>query len=170
MIGSDERTGSLLTNQQMMYITNIAPQNSTTFNTGGGGWNTLEEFVDGFECSDTLYVVVGTYFEDYTDAYGSQAYKKTAAFLGSDIQIPTMFYYVLLRTKSGKSGKSLKDCKTSEIQCTAFIRAHTVKKGQAVTSKEMMSVSDLEAITGFKYFASLTNLPKDNFDPGDWGL
>jgi len=32
----------------------------------------------------------------------------------------------------------------------------------------MMSVSDLEKITGFKYFVNVPNAPKDKFTVSDW--
>lgn len=171
MLGSNERTASTLTNNQVFYITNIAPQGNPWFNQSRGGWNILEGFVDGFECSDTLYVVIGTYFEDYTDAYGNSATRKTALFMQSDVQIPTMFYYALMRTKSGNSGKSLKDCERDEIMCAAFVRAHTNSiQGQAVTKTEMMTIDALEELTGFDFFPSVPNATEDSFTPSDWGL
>ena len=82
-----------------------------------------------------------------------------------------MFYYLLLRTKSGNSGKALKNCSASEIKCAAFVRSHTNDlKGQQVTSAEMMSVADLEAITGFIYFPNVPNLDKTACNPSEWGL
>ena len=171
MLGSAERTGSTLTNKQVFYVTNIAPQGDPWFNSDSGGWNPLEKFIDGFESSDTLYVVIGAYFENFTDGYGNNAYKKTALFMGSDVQIPTMFYYACLRTKSGNSGKSLKNCTRDEIMCAAFVRAHSSgTAGQAVSKKEMMSIDDLEALTGFDYFTAIPNAPEDSFNPADWGL
>ena len=172
MLGSAERTSSVATNKDVFYYTNIAPQLSGGFNTGGGGWNTLEDWVDTQVCADTLYEVLGCYFEKYTDAYGWTVSPSTISFGGrSDVSMPTMFYYVLLRTKKGNSGKALKDCDASEIKCAAFVRAHTNSlKGQAVTSTEMMSVSDLEKITGVTYFPNVPNAPKDSFKASDWGL
>lgn len=172
MLGSAERTSSTATNRDVFYYTNIAPQLSSGFNTGGGGWNILEDWVDGQVCRDTLYVVIGTYFEKYTDGYGNTVSPKTISFGGrSDVAMPTMFYYLLLRTKSGSSGKAVKDCSASELQCAAFVRAHTNNlKGQKVSSKEMMSVSDLEKLTGFTYFPNVPNVPKSSFKASDWGL
>lgn len=172
MLGSAERTSSRATNQDVFYYTNIAPQLSSGFNTGGGGWNTLEDWVDKQVCSDTLYVVIGTYFEKFTDAYGNTVSPKTISFGGrNDVSMPTMFYYLLIRTKSGSSGKALKDCSSSEIQCAAFVRSHTNDlKGQKVTAREMMSVSDLEKLTGFTYFPNVPNAPKSSFKASDWGL
>ena len=172
MLGSAERTSSAETNRDVFFYPNIAPQLSSGFNTGGGGWNTLEDWVDKQVCSDTLYVVIGCFFEKFTDGYGNTVSPKTISFGGrDDVGFPTMFYYILIRTKSGSSGKSLKDCSASEIKCAAFVRAHTNDlKGQKVSSREMMSVSDLEKITGFTYFPNVPNAPKGSFSASDWGL
>ena len=172
MLGSAERTVSTQTNAQVFYMSNIAPQLSSGFNTGGGGWNTLEGWVDSKVCSDTLYVVIGTYFDKFTDGYGNTVSPKKITYAGrSDVSFPTMFYYVLMRTKRGSTGKSLKDCTASEIMCAAFVRAHSNNlKGQKVTYKEMMSVSALEKLTGITYFPNVPNAPKSTVTASDWGL
>ena len=156
----------------MFYYSNIAPQFSSGYNTGGGGWNTLEDWVDGQVCRDTLYEVVGCYYEQFTDGYGFTGTPATISFGSrSDVARPTMFYYLLLRTKKGNSGKSVRDCSAGELQCAAFVRSHNNGlKGQRVSQKEMMSVSDLEKITGFTYFSNVPNAPKDTYNPADWGL
>ena len=171
MLGSAERLSSTETNRQVFYYTNIAPQYSDTFNTGGGGWNTLEDWVDGQVCSDTLYVVIGAYFDQYTDPQNYSASPKTISFGGrDDVSCPTMFYYALLRTKKGNSGKALSECSSSEMKCAAFVRSHKIAKGTKVSKKEMMSVSDLEKITGFTYFPNVPNAPKTSYNASDWGL
>ena len=171
MLGSNERTSSVATNKQVFYYTNIAPQYSDTFNTGGGGWNTLEDWVDGQVCSDTLYVVIGTYFEKYTDRRGYTGSPATISFGGrNDVTRPSMFYYILLRTKKGNSGKALKDCTASEIKCAAFVRSHETPKKVAVSEKDLMSVSDLEKLTGFTFFPNVPQAPKSSYNASDWGL
>ena len=171
MLGSAERLSSTATNKQVFYYSNIAPQYSSTFNTGGGGWNTLEDWVDGQVCSDTLYVVIGAYFEKYTDRRGYTDAPKTISFGGrSDVTRPSMFYYILLRTKNGNSGKPLSQCSADEIKCAAFVRSHATPKGVSVGEKDMMSVSDLEKLTGFTYFPNVPQAPKDSYKASDWGL
>ncbi len=170
MLGSAERTSSKATNRDVFYYTNIAPQLSSNFNTGGGRWNVLEDYVDTQVCADTLYEVIGCYFEPYTDAYGETQTPATISYCGrNDVVRPTMFYYVLLRTKSGNSKKSLKDCTADEMKCVAFVRSH-VNVRQAVTARELMSVADLERITGVTYFPNVPNAPKNSFKASDWGL
>lgn len=171
MLGSAERTSSAATNRQVFYYTNIAPQYSSSFNTGGGGWNTLEDWVDGKVCSDTLYVVIGTHFKTFTDGYGYTGKPATISFGGrSDVTRPSMFYYILLRTKKGNTGKPLSECKRDEIMCAAFVRSHEIAKGTKVSAKDLMSVSDLEKITGFSYFPNVPQAPKDSYNASDWGL
>ena len=170
MLGSAERTSSKETNRDVFYYPNIAPQLSANFNTGGGRWNVLEDYVDTQVCADTLYEVLGCYFETYTDAYGETQRPTIISFGGrNDVSMPTMFYYVLLRTKRGNSGKALKDCTSDELKCVAFVRSH-VNVRQAVSSRELMSVSDLERITGVTYFPNVPNAPKSTFNASDWGL
>ena len=179
MLGSAERTSSTETNRDVFYYPNIAPQLSTGFNTGGGGWNTLEDWVDIQVCSDTLYEVIGCYFKHFSHTYqGSKIITVSAnpetinSYCGrNDVSKPTMFYYVLLRTKRGNTGKALKDCSADEMKCAAFVRTHSNDlKGVPVTSYDMMTVSDLEALTEVEYFPNVPNAPKSTMNPSDWGL
>lgn len=170
MLGSAERNASVATNHQVFYYSNIAPQLASDFNTGGGGWNLLEDHIDGLVVKDTLYEVVGCYFEEFTDGYGYTSTPEKILFCGrTDVSKPTMFYYALLRTKKGNTGKSVSDCSADELQCVAFARAHTNNlRGQKPTAKEMMSIADLEKLTGFTYFTNVPNAPKTTFNPSDW--
>ena len=170
LLGSAERTCSSEANKQVFYYTNIVPQYSSGYNTGGGGWNILEDYIDTKVCADTLYEVVGCYYESFKDGYGYSASPKKMSFGGrSDVSCPTMFYYAVLRTKKGNTGKSVKECTADELQCVAFVRSHN--NGlfkQSVSAKEMMSISDLEKLTGFKYFVNVPNAPKSTFNANDW--
>lgn len=169
MLGNSDRTCSSATNKQVFYYTNIAPQYSSTFNTGGGAWNNLEDHIDGLVCSDTLYEVVGCYFKQFKDKYGNIGNPEKISFGGrSDVTRPSMFYYVLLRTKKGNTGKAVSQCSANELQCVAFVVCHEMEKGHKPQAKDMMSVSDLEKLTGFSYFPNVPNAPKSTFTPSDW--
>ena len=169
MLGSAERLSSSATNRQVFYYTNIAPQLSSTFNTGSGAWNNLEDHIDGLVCRDTLYEVVGCYFEKFTDSYGKSTSPETISFGGrTDVSRPTMFYYALLRTKSGNTGRAVTECSSDELQCAAFCIRHTMEKGHKPQAKDMMSISELEELTGFTYFPNVPAAPKDTFNPSDW--
>lgn len=142
------------------------------FNTGGGGWNLLEDWVDKHEVPDTLYEVIGVYYKEFTDAYGFKVSPKKIEYGGrEDVSFPTMFYYALLRTKKGDSGKAVKDCSSDELMCAAFVRSHTNSlKGQRPSKTEIMTIAELEKITGFKYFVNVPQAPKNTVNPSDWGL
>lgn len=172
LLGSSERTSSRSTNTHVFKYSNIAPQLSSGFNQSNGGWNLLEDYVDKQVCNDTLYIVIGCYYKEFKDAYDNTVSPKKISYGGrTDVGFPTMFYYVLLRTKAGNSTKALKDCTADEIKCAAFVRAHSnALKGKAVSSKDMMSVSDLEILTGFTYFPNVPNAPKDVLNASEWGL
>jgi DNA/RNA endonuclease G (NUC1) len=168
MLGSAERLSSTATNKQVFYYTNIAPQYSDTFNTGGGAWNNLEDHIDGLVCSDTLYVVIGCYFDRFS-RNGATASPKTISFGGrSDVSCPTMFYYALLRTKKGNTGRRVQDCSASELQCAAFTICHEMEKGHKPQAADMMSISELEKLTGVSYFTNVPNAPKTTFSSSDW--
>ena len=169
MLGSAERLSTSATNKQVFYYSNIAPQYSDTFNTGGGAWNNLEDHIDDFVCRDTLYEVVGCYFEQYTDKYGNTGKPAKISFGGrSDVSRPTMFYYALLRTKSGNTGKSITECSASELKCVAFVICHEQAKGHKPEARDMISVAELEKLTGFTFFGNVPNAPKSTFNSSEW--
>ena len=171
MLGSAERLVTSAVNRQVFYYTNIAPQYSSNFNTGGGAWNNLEDWVDDQVCADTTYVVIGTYFEPFTDAYGKSCSPATISFGGrSDVTRPSMFYYLILRSKNGNTRKSVYDLSASDLKCAAFVLRHNMDKGHRPQAKDMMSVSEIEELTGFTFFANVPNAPKDTCNPSDWGL
>ena len=116
-----------------------------------------------------MYTVIGCYFDTYTDKYGNTGTPKKISFGGrSDVSRPTMFYYALLRTKSGNTGKSVKDCSASELQCVAFVICHEQDKGHKPQSKDIISIEELEKLTGFTYFDNVPNAPKGTFNASDW--
>ena len=175
MLGSAERTSSKATNRQVYFYSNIAPQLSTGFNTGGGGWNLLEDFIDELVPSsqkDTLYEVVGCIFGTVTDGYGYKVTSSKISFGGrSDVSFPAAFYYAVLKKKNSSTPGSVADCSESQLQCVAFVRAHTNSlKGQKPSAKELMSISDLERLTGITFFANVPNAPKSTYNASDWGL
>lgn len=157
MLGSSDRTVSRETNRQVFYYSNIAPQMQSGFNTGGGAWNNLEDFTDRQWCADTLYQVIGCYWTDKNKKVGSTV-------------IPTHYYKILLRTKKGNTRKSVAQCSADELQCAVFMVEHKSKKGQKPSASIMMSVAELEKMTGFTYFPNVPNAPKGAFNPSDWGL
>ncbi len=158
LLSSSDRTISAATNEQVFYRSNIGPQLSDGFNTGGGVWNNLESFADDFVCSDTLYLINGCHWANSNTKVSSTT-------------IPTHYYKVMLRTKSGSSGKAVTECASSELQCAAFLVEHNSSQaGVSPSSSMMLSVSAIEALTGHTFFSNVPNAPKSSYTASDWGL
>ena len=172
LLGSAERNTSRAANDQTFYVTNIAPQIRVGFNSAGGAWNNLESFVDKQICSDTLYVVTGCLFGEFTDSDGA-IIEPTKAINRNDekeIGVPTAYYKALLRTRKGNTGKSVTRCKASEIKCAAFIVGHRSAKGRKPSAQEMISIEELERLTGEEFFVNVKHAPKQQAVASDWGL
>lgn len=158
LLGSSDRLVSAGANRQAFYYSNIAPQLSSGFNTGGGVWNNLESYCDGQLCADTLYMVNGCHWEHYNTQ-------------SSGTVIPTHYYKVLLRTKKGNTGKWVVNCSESELKCVVFMVEHNSSQHQVKPHRGMMmSVKELEELTGHTFFPNVPNAPKDTYNPSDWGL
>ena len=172
MLGSGERTATREMNNQTFYVTNIVPQLREGFNERGGAWNNLEYFVDRQICADTLYVVTGAIYDDFTAPDGTNIKARTTVNKNDNkrIGVPTAYYKALLRTKSGRTGKSVADCKASELKCAAFIIPHRSDSGHKPTVEDMISIKELERLTGVNFFANVPNAPENKAEAKDWGL
>ena len=171
MLGSAERTVSREMNNQTFYVTNIAPQLRDGFNERGGAWNNLEAFVDRQICADTLYVVTGAIYERFTDSDGTVIEPRTTTNKndGERVGVPTAYYKALLRTKSGRTGRAVGECRSSELKCAAFIVGHRSVSGRKPSAKDMISIKELERLTGVDFFAGV-NAPEGTARAEDWGL
>ena len=172
MLGSGERTATREMNNQTFYVTNIAPQLREGFNERGGAWNNLEYFVDRQICADTLYVVTGAIYDDFTAPDGTNIKARTTVNKNDNkrVGVPTAYYKALLRTKSGRTGKSVVECKASELKCAAFIIPHRSDAGHKPTAEDMISIKELERLTGVNFFANVPNAPENKAEAKDWGL
>ncbi len=145
---SADRTKSVADNQTTFYATNMTPQ---LYSLNGVEWAALENDVRNMICSDTLYVVTGAHFD------GSQGVAYDNKGKGKACAVPTHYYKVLLRTKSGNSGKRVQECSASELQCIGYWVEHS---GSATIQTK--SVAEIEALTGFTFFANVPNAPKES--------
>ena len=172
LLGSAERTSSEQANRQTFYASNIAPQLQVGFNAANGAWNNWERFADKQAGADTSYVVTGCLFEDYADASGLEVKATTTVNKndGEKVGVPTAYYKVLLRTRSGKTGRSVRECKADELKCAAFVVGHYSAKGRKPTAADLLSVEVLERLTGCTFFANVPNAPKSKANAADWGL
>lgn len=143
MLPSASRYSTYDTNAQTFYATNMMPQNSD-FNQGI--WGQLEGKVRGANCADTLYVVVGTLFED----------GKTFTSRGRTIARPSHCYKLLLRTKSGNTKKSISQITdASELKAIGFIFENQASADNGDIRGAATSIAEIEKRTGFTFFQNL---------------
>lgn len=172
MLGSAERTSTRACNDQTFYASNIAPQLREGFNTGGGAWNNLENYVRRQVCQDTLYTVVGCIFTEYTDCDGEVIEPITTPNRNDTyrVGVPTAYYYALLRTRDGDTGKSVRECSERELKCAALVVGHRSAHKRKPSAKELISIEELERLTGEKFFINVPNAPKKQARASDWNV
>ena len=131
LCASNYRQTTTNQNKQTFYYTNQAPQWQTSFN--DGVWNQLENAVKAAAPSgrDTLYVVVGTLFED----------DKTS----SGIRIPSHFYKCLMKCSFNASGEM-----TAATGC-AYIFTNESHSGAKYTNF-ITSIDAIEERSGIDFF------------------
>lgn len=171
MLPSASRYNSWTTNAQTFYATNMMPQFGY-FNSGV--WGKVEEKTRETNCNDTLYVVVGTLFEDGAQVITSK---------NRDITVPTHCYKLLLRTKSGNTNLSISDIKDpDQLQAIAFIyenkndypnpQNQSDAQIKAMMLEGVCSVSEIEERSGFKFFnlidPQIADQVKSKADINDW--
>lgn len=141
MLPSASRYNTWMTNAQTFYATNMMPQNSK-FNSGS--WAKVENGARSSACADTLYVVVGTLYEN----------AKTFTSRGRTITRPTHCYKLLLRTRSGNTKKSISQINNaSELKAIGFLFENS---SNAVDYRNaVVSIEEVEKRSGFKFFRNL---------------
>ena len=162
MLPSSQRYNTWENNAQTCYATNIMVQQ---YDFNGGAWADVEALERNKNCSDTLYVVVGTLFED----------NNTITRFGRKIGVPTHCYKLLLRTKSGSTGKAIGDITSAdELICIGFLYENSEKSKDATMSSAATSVAEIEKRSGFKFFRNLNpaiaDKVKSQSKPSDWGI
>lgn len=157
-IPSADRVATYEMNAQTFYMSNMTPQLDRL---NQDMWAKLETKVRSYKCSDTLYVVTGAYFGSNT---------MTADGAGNKVSVPTNYFKVLLRTKSGSTGKAVKDCNESELISIGFWVDH-ISYGNIEPPRSICkSVADIESMTGFTFFPQVSNVVKQQNNPNQWGI
>ena len=163
MIASSDRQVSVAANRQTFYYTNMCPQIQNEFN--GGIWQSLEKRVQSYDwiCDDTLYVVTG--------AAMIGDYKYTSTKSGQKVAVPTHFYKVLARSRGGNTGKALGELGDEQVKCVGFWLDHFgYGTKDKISRNEMVSVAEIERLTGFTFFPELSDEVKSSYEPSDWGM
>lgn len=157
LAASNDRTATRTSNAQTFYVTNVAPQWQNSFN--GGVWSSLEADCWKNVCADTLYVVSGVSFAADTAAVADRS--------GQPCGVPTHFYRVLLRSKSGRTERPAAELRADELQCVGFWFENRAYP-QGRPSQHMVSVAEIERRTGMTFFVNVPQAPKQTFDPAAW--
>ena len=162
MLPSSQRYNTWENNAQTCYATNIMVQQ---YDFNSGSWADVEALERNKNCSDTLYVVVGTLFED----------SKTVTRFGRTIGVPTHCYKLLLRSKSGSTRKRISDITSAdELICIGFLFENNESSKDVNISTAATSVAEIEKRAGFKFFRNLNpdiaDKVKSQNRPGDWGI
>ena len=158
-IASADRLANRQMNVQTFYMTNMTPQFSSLNQLM---WAKLEMKVRSYNCSDTLYVVTGIYFDS--------AGKTTTDGGGNYISIPTHYFKVLLRTKTGTTGKSILQCKPNELKTIGFWVEHKSYGDIEPPRSICTSVAEIERKTGFDFFPKVAQEVKQQNDPTQWAF
>ena len=159
MLASNDRQSSVATNRQTFYYTNMSPQIQNGFN--GGIWATLESNCHKMICSDTLYMVTGAYFADKTKTCKDKN--------GNTVIVPTHYYKVLIRSKSGNTGKPLWELAADEIECAGYWFEHKAYSG-ARPAQFIKSVAWIEEQTKQTFFVNVPNAPKEKLNASFWDI
>ena len=143
MLPSASRYSTWDTNAQTFYATNMMPQNGS-FNSGS--WGDVEDAVRKMACNDTLYVVVGTLFEN--------AQKITTN--GRTITVPSHCFKLLLRTKTGNTKKKINEITDpNDLICIGFLYENAASAANKTFSQAVVSIAEVEERSGFKFFHNI---------------
>ncbi|MBQ7342230.1 MAG: DNA/RNA non-specific endonuclease [Alistipes sp.] len=144
MLPSASRYSTWMTNAQTFYATNMFPQNGTL---NSGKWGSLEINARNAVCRDTLFCVVGTLYEAGT----RQIYSRSRS-----ITVPSHCYKLLLRTKSGNTGKRISEITSAdEIMAIGFVWENTADGNNTSIADAAVSIAEIERRSGFKFFHNL---------------
>jgi len=130
-------------NKQTFYYTNQSPQWQNNFNSGV--WSSLEEAIRNNAVSsgrDTLYIVVGTLFEDGNTGDSND---------GGTVARPSHFYKLLMKCTFDTSGGM------STAKGIAYLYSNEAHSGYYYDSSFVTTIDAIESRTGFDFF---TNVPE----------
>ncbi len=144
MLPSATRYNTWMTNAQTFYATNMFPQNGTL---NSGKWGSLEISARNAVCRDTLFCVVGTLYEEGA----RQIYSRSRS-----ITVPSHCYKLLLRTKSGNTGKRISEITNpDDIIAIGFVWENTADGNKTSIEQAAVSIAEIEERSGFEFFREL---------------
>ena len=146
LIPNASRNGNIEMQLQTFYVTNSVPQVQDGFN--GGIWKNLESAIQDMAEQEIVYVVSGV-------AFAKEGEKRTIAYTKAKnddkkVPIPNYFYKVVLKVDSDSHGNIV------DASTIGFWFENRSYSGSY--TNHTVTVDQVEAWTGFDYFA---NLPDD---------
>ena len=179
--GCGDKNNPAEINTQTFYPGNISPQGRTAFDKVWG--DAEKRILDRYVCSDTLYCVSGAYFENDDmvardascwNGSGDTRVRYYVPGYSKECIVPTHYYKLLLRTRSGNLRKPIQECAASELKAVGFWFEHADRIGGSssptLDKSYLRSVKEIEEKTGFTFFPDVDESVKASYNPADWGF
>lgn len=173
--GCGNKNNPIDLNIQTFYPTNIAPESYLNETSKDSHWGMVENILPNqWRCSDTVYVVVGCYYGDNSWALKDASNWGKTSDKSKDCIMPTARYKLVLRTKTGSTGKPIWECSADEVMAIGFWfpQSFTGEKLSSLPplADYIYSVSDIEKKIGseFSFFPLAPEGVKDSYNINDW--
>ncbi len=162
-------------NTQTFYPTNIAPELYVNVTSENSHWSQVENILPNkWRCSDTVYVVVGCWYGDDSWKVYDAVNGKNTSVKSKQCIMPQARYKIVMRTKSGSTGKAIWECRADEVMAIGFWFPQSFT-GEVLDelpplSDYIYSVSDIEKKIGgeFSFFPLAPEGVKDSYKISDW--
>ena len=173
--GCGNKNNPIDLNIQTFYPTNIAPESYLNETSKDSHWGMVENILPNqWRCSDTVYVVVGCYYGDNSWSLKDASNWGKTSDKSKDCIMPTARYKLVLRTKTGSTGKPIWQCSADEVMAIGFWfpQSFTGEKLSSLPplADYIYSVSDIEKKIGseFNFFPLAPEGVKDSYNINDW--
>lgn len=161
-VASADRLASYDMNSQTFYYTNMTAQVGAGMNQDI--WNNLENMIrNEYICRDTLYVVTGCVMTTEEDTQVQWVNNRN----GGKVAVPKAYFKVLLRTKSGNTGKAVDNSNATTIGFWYENRRYSYSTPRV---SDVKSVDEIERLTGFTFFPQISDEIKEQKDLARWGF
>lgn len=161
-VASADRLASYDMNVQTFYYTNMTAQVGAGMNQDI--WNNLENMIrNEYICRDTLYVVTGCVMTTEDDTQVKWVDNRN----GGKVAVPKAYFKVLLRTKSGNTGKAVDNSNATTIGFWYENRRYSYSTPRV---SDVKSVDEIERLTGFTFFPQISDEVKETKDLARWGF
>ena len=161
-VASADRLASYDMNAQTFYYTNMTAQVGAGMNQDI--WNNLENKIrNEYTCRDTLYVVTGCVMTTEEDTQVQWVNNRN----GGKVAVPKAYFKVMLRTKSGNTGKAVDNSNATTIGFWYENRRYSYSTPRV---SDVKSVDEIERLTGFTFFPQISDQIKAQKDLARWGF